>query len=100
MSVSKSLYLAGFRCSALALSVAFSAQASAAGATPEVVNVIGQGAQLEQALQDQRMSDSVESVVHADAIGQLKRFSAFQASRSSATRAKDVLSEYAGWAPI
>ena len=31
---------------------------------------------------------------------QLKRFSAFQASRSSATRAKDVLSEYAGWAPI
>ena len=71
MSVSKSLYLAGFRCSALALSVAFSAQASAAGATPEVVNVIGQGAQLEQALQDQRMSDSVESVVHADAIGQL-----------------------------
>ena len=71
MSVSKSLYFAGFRCSALALSVAFSAQASAAGATPEVVNVIGQGAQLEQALQDQRMSDSVESVVHADAIGQL-----------------------------
>ncbi|MBA6419923.1 TonB-dependent receptor [Pseudomonas sp. 5Ae-yellow] len=71
MSVSKSLYRAGFRCSALALSIAFSAQASAAGATPEVVNVIGQGAQLEQALQDQRMSDSVESVVHADAIGQL-----------------------------
>ena len=51
MSVSKSLYRAGFRCSALALSIAFSAQASAAGATPEVVNVIGQGAQLEQALQ-------------------------------------------------
>lgn len=33
--------------------------------------MIGQAAQLEQALNDQRKSDAIRSVVHADAIGQL-----------------------------
>lgn len=59
----------GFRVSALALAVAASSGAWAQQA--EVVDVIGQAAQLEQALDDQRKSDSIRSVVHADAIGQL-----------------------------
>ncbi|MEH6566718.1 MAG: TonB-dependent receptor [Halopseudomonas sp.] len=70
MSVTHSLFRAGFRCSALALSIA-TASYAAAQSQPEVVNVIGQAAQMQQALQEQRLSDSVESVVHADAIGQL-----------------------------
>jgi len=70
MSVTHSLFRAGFRCSALALSIA-GASYAAAQSQPEIVNVIGQGAQMQQALEEQRLSDSVESVVHADAIGQL-----------------------------
>ncbi len=70
MSVTHSLFRAGFRCSALALSIA-GASYAAAQSQPEVVNVIGQAAQMQQALEEQRLSDSVESVVHADAIGQL-----------------------------
>ncbi len=37
----------------------------------EFLEVIGQAAQIDKALKEQRVSDSIESVVHADAIGQL-----------------------------
>jgi TonB-dependent receptor len=37
----------------------------------EFLEVIGQTAQIDKALKEQRVSDSIESVVHADAIGQL-----------------------------
>ncbi|QVL44849.1 MAG: TonB-dependent receptor [Methylophilaceae bacterium] len=37
----------------------------------EFLEVIGQAAQIDKALKDQRASDSIESVVRADAIGQL-----------------------------
>lgn len=37
----------------------------------EFLEVVGQAAQIEKALKQQRDSDSIESVVHADAIGQL-----------------------------
>jgi len=37
----------------------------------EFLEVVGQAAQIDKALKDQRASDSIESVVHADAIGQL-----------------------------
>ena len=37
----------------------------------EFLEVVGQAAQIDKALKEQRTSDSIESVVHADAIGQL-----------------------------
>lgn len=37
----------------------------------EFLEVVGQAAQVEKALKEQRASDSIESIVHADAIGQL-----------------------------
>ncbi|MFC3901508.1 TonB-dependent receptor [Acinetobacter marinus] len=37
----------------------------------EYVKVVGQAASMDQALQEQKRSDSISSVVHADAIGQL-----------------------------
>src|SRR5690625_1014497 len=72
---------AGFRISRLALAIAAATplylhaqadlHAQAAEPDPEIVDVIGQAAQLEQALEDQRRSNTIRSVVHADAIGQL-----------------------------
>ncbi|WP_341706288.1 TonB-dependent receptor [Halopseudomonas sp.] len=70
MSVRTSRLHTSFRISALALAIAGSS-ASWAQATTEVMTIIGQAAQMEQALQEQRMSNNTESVVHADAIGQL-----------------------------
>lgn len=70
MSARHSRLHAGFRISTLALAIAGSS-ASWAQATTEVMTIIGQAAQMEQALEEQRMSNSTESVVHADAIGQL-----------------------------
>ena len=61
----------GLRLSTLALAIAASASLSAHAQQPEVVEVIGQSAQLEQALDDQRRANTIKSVVHADAIGQL-----------------------------
>jgi len=61
----------GFRLSALALAIAVSTPLAVQAQQPEVVDVIGQAAQLEQALDDQRRADTIKSVVHADAIGQL-----------------------------
>lgn len=59
-----------FAISALTLAIAGAGHASAETA-PEVITIIGQAAQMEQALEQQRFSNSTESVVHADAIGQL-----------------------------
>jgi len=60
-----------FALHALVLAIASCSTAWAAEGEPEIVEVIGQAAQLERAMEAQRQSDSVESVVHADAIGQL-----------------------------
>ncbi|MFN3770913.1 MAG: TonB-dependent receptor [Ectopseudomonas guguanensis] len=63
---------AGFRISTLALAIAASAVALAEEPVVlEHVEVVGQAASIDKALQDQRRSDSVTSVVHADGIGQL-----------------------------
>lgn len=60
-----------FRISALALAVAASSAALAQEAGVEHVEVVGQAVSIDKALKEQRSSDSVKSVVHADGIGQL-----------------------------
>tara|TARA_R110002051_G_scaffold144694_2_gene217628 strand:+ start:112047 stop:114521 length:2475 start_codon:yes stop_codon:yes gene_type:complete len=55
----------------MAIAISACSQSWAADSQPEIVEVIGQAAQLEQALEEQRQSSSIKSVVHADAIGQL-----------------------------
>ena len=63
----------GFTFSALALAIAserLSAAETTIGAT-EHVEVVGQAASLDKALKEQRNSDSIESVVHADGVAQL-----------------------------
>src|SRR5699024_5794272 len=61
----------GFLLPALPLAIGVSIPVAAQGQQPEVVDVVGQAAQLEQALDDQRRANTIKSVVHADAIGQL-----------------------------
>ncbi len=66
---------AGFNISLLALSISAGAyipfaNADEAGAT-EHVNVVGQAVSLDKALKEQRASESVSSVVHADGIAKL-----------------------------
>lgn len=64
---------AGFTISALTLAIVATplwAAQDVAGDT-EHVNVVGQAASIDQALKEQRRSDSVESVVHADGVAQL-----------------------------
>jgi TonB-dependent receptor len=60
--------------SALAIAIASerlsAADAAATGAT-EHVEVVGQAASIDQALKEQRNSDNIESVVHADGVAQL-----------------------------
>ncbi|MFN1266172.1 TonB-dependent receptor [Pseudomonas lundensis] len=64
----------GFTLSALAIAIASerlsAADAAATGAT-EHVEVVGQAASIDQALKEQRNSDNIESVVHADGVAQL-----------------------------
>ncbi|OZY49731.1 TonB-dependent receptor [Pseudomonas lundensis] len=64
----------GFTVSALAIAIASerlsAADAAATGAT-EHVEVVGQAASIHQALKEQRNSDNIESVVHADGVAQL-----------------------------
>lgn len=60
---------AGFRISLL--TIAISAAPAWAEEVIERVEVVGQAASIDQALQEQKNSDSIESVVHADAVGQL-----------------------------
>lgn len=58
----------GFTFSALALAVG---SAHGATAPTEHVDVVGQAASIDEALKDQRSSDSIKSVVHADGVAQL-----------------------------
>ncbi|NMY40743.1 TonB-dependent receptor [Pseudomonas sp. WS 5013] len=58
---------AGFTVSVLALAIA----ATPLWAADEYVEVIGQAASIDQALKEQRRSDSVQSTVHADGVAQL-----------------------------
>ena len=58
---------AGFTVSVLALAIA----ATTLWAADEHVEVIGQAASIDQALKEQRRSDSVQSTVHADGVAQL-----------------------------
>ena len=63
---------AGFRISTLALAIAASTVVLAEEPVLlEHIEVVGQAVSIDKALQDQRRSDSVTSVVHADGIGQL-----------------------------
>ena len=62
---------AGSRVSLLALAIAASSMTLAAEPATEHVEVIGQAVSIDKALKEQRSSDNVESVVHADGIGQL-----------------------------
>lgn len=73
---------AAFRYSALCLAVlAGSAQAETPDddAGTERIVVIGQAASLDESLRKQRYADSIESVVHADGIGQLPDANAAEA---------------------
>lgn len=58
---------AGFTVSVLALAIA----ATPLWAADEHVEVIGQAASIDQALKEQRRSDSVQNTVHADGVAQL-----------------------------
>jgi len=64
----------GFTVSALALAIAserLSAAEALANSATEHVEVVGQAASLDKALKQQRNSDAIESVVHADGVAQL-----------------------------
>ena len=61
----------GWQISVLALAIASSSQLLAAEPATEYVEVVGQAVSIDKALKEQRSSDNVESVVHADGIGQL-----------------------------
>ncbi|QXH48810.1 TonB-dependent receptor [Pseudomonas xanthosomatis] len=60
----------GFRVSLLAIAIG-AAPAWAEEEAVERVEVIGQAASIDKALREQKSSDSIESVVHADGVGQL-----------------------------
>ncbi|MDH1263135.1 TonB-dependent receptor [Pseudomonas sp. GD03944] len=62
---------AGSRISLLALAIATSGVALGNEPATEHVEVVGQAVSIDKALKEQRSSDNVESVVHADGIGQL-----------------------------
>ncbi|WP_426142587.1 TonB-dependent receptor [Pseudomonas sp. DWP3-1-2] len=64
--------IVGFTLTALTMAIV-SERLSAADdtANTEHVQVVGQAASLDQALKEQRSSDSIKSVVHADGVGQL-----------------------------
>lgn len=62
---------AGFRISLLALAISAGSAWAEEPLVMEHVEVIGQAVSIDEALKEQRRSDSVKSVVHADGIGQL-----------------------------
>ncbi|AZZ44840.1 TonB-dependent receptor [Pseudomonadaceae bacterium SI-3] len=70
---------AGFRISLLALAISAGSAWAEEPLVMEHVEVIGQAVSIDEALRDQRNSDSVKSVVHADGIGQLPDDSAAEA---------------------
>ncbi|WP_434576903.1 TonB-dependent receptor [Pseudomonas sp. Z5-35] len=61
----------GFTFTALALAIASERLSAAEQAATEHVEVVGQAASIDQALKEQRSSDSIKSVVHADGVAQL-----------------------------
>ncbi|WP_434563590.1 TonB-dependent receptor [Pseudomonas sp. Z4-20] len=63
--------LVGFTFTALALAIASERLSAAEQAATEHVEVVGQAASIDQALKEQRSSDSIKSVVHADGVAQL-----------------------------
>ena len=60
-----------FTLTALALAIASERLNAAEAATTEHVEVVGQAAAIDSALKEQRTSDSIKSVVHADGVAQL-----------------------------
>ncbi|AZE54889.1 TonB-dependent receptor [Pseudomonas synxantha] len=63
--------LVSFTLTALALAMASERLTAAEAATTEHVEVVGQAAAMDSALKEQRSSDSIKSVVHADGVAQL-----------------------------
>lgn len=63
--------LVSFTLTALALAMASERLQAADIANIEHVDVVGQAAAIDQALKEQRSSDSIKSVVHADGVAQL-----------------------------
>ena len=63
--------LVSFTLTALAMAIASERLSAAEPAATEHVEVVGQAASIDQALKEQRRSDSIESVVHADGVAQL-----------------------------
>ncbi|MBX8486866.1 TonB-dependent receptor [Pseudomonas cichorii] len=63
--------LVGYTLSALALAIANERLQAAEVNVTEHVEVVGQAASIDQALKEQRSSDSIKSVVHADGVAQL-----------------------------
>lgn len=63
--------LVGYALSALALAIANERLQAAEVNAIEHVEVVGQAASIDQALKEQRSSDSIKSVVHADGVAQL-----------------------------
>ena len=61
----------GYAISALALAIAAGRLSAAEVPATEHVDVVGQAASIDQALKEQRASDTVKSVVHADGVAQL-----------------------------
>lgn len=63
--------LVSFTLTALALAIACERVNAAEAATTEHVDVVDQAAAIDSALKEQRSSDSIKSVVHADGVAQL-----------------------------
>ncbi|UOB22002.1 TonB-dependent receptor [Pseudomonas orientalis] len=63
--------LVSFTLTALALAIACERLNAAEAAATEHVDVVGQAAAIGSALKEQRVSDSIKSVVHADGVAQL-----------------------------
>ena len=74
---------AGFRISLLALAISAGSAWAEEPLVMEHVEVIGQAVSIDEALKEQRNSDSVKSVVHADGIGRSSSSGALQWLRGS-----------------
>ncbi|WP_426153439.1 TonB-dependent receptor [Pseudomonas sp. DC3000-4b1] len=61
----------GFTLSTMAVAVAAQAEDEAVAPPVEHVKVVGQAARIDKALKEQKASDSIKSVVHADGVAQL-----------------------------
>ncbi|WP_207815918.1 TonB-dependent receptor [Pseudomonas sp. 50_B] len=73
--------LVSFTLTALAMAIASERLSAAETAATEHVQVVGQAASIDQALKEQRRSDSIQSVVHADGVAQLPDQNAAEAAQ-------------------